>query len=111
MAFRGVSVKQTGCALFTQHGNQLPSEIETVLHRDIHAETRLWAVRVAGVTRDKHARQALGDLLLRHVVELVGQALSYLVNGPPRDLFHLKSVRMENAPRFGNYIFGCNLAI
>ena len=68
-----------GWALITEDGNQLPSEIEGVLHRDIHALARLRTVRVAGITGDKHAWQSVFDLFLGHVIEFVGQPLADLV--------------------------------
>src|ERR1700735_2325805 len=46
--FRGISVQQRWRALLAQDGNELPSEIESVLHGDVHALPRLWTVGVAG---------------------------------------------------------------
>ncbi len=82
-----------------EDGGELPAEIESVLHRDVHAPPRLRAVGMAGIAGDEDARQARGDLGLRHVVELVGQALADLVDRPPGDLLHIQRVRVQDPPR------------
>src|ERR1700756_3390323 len=54
--FRGVSVQQRWRAPLVQNGDELPSQIESVLHGDVHALPGLWTVGVAGVASNEHAR-------------------------------------------------------
>src|SRR5207302_6187295 len=51
--FRGVGMQQGRRAPLAQDRGQLPSEVEGVLHGDIHALPRLWTVGVAGITGDE----------------------------------------------------------
>ena len=55
-SLRGVCMQQKGRAPLTEDRDQLPSEIEGVLHGDVHALSRLWTVGVAGISSDEHAR-------------------------------------------------------
>ena len=68
-------------------------------------------MRVAGVAGDEHARQARCDVLFGHVIELVAQALADLVDRPPRDLFHVERIGLENAPRRRDQIVDGDVAI
>jgi hypothetical protein len=52
----GVGVKQAGGAAPLQYGSQLPADIESVLHRDVHALPCFGAVGMARITRDENAR-------------------------------------------------------
>ena len=90
---------------------QLPAQVEAVLHGDVHALARFRAVRVAGVAGDEHAGQALLDLLFRHVVELVAQALADLVDRPPGDLLHVERVGLEDPLRRRDQIIGGDVAV
>ena len=108
--FRGVGVQQRRRAPLVQDGDELPSQIESVLHGDVHALPGLRTVGVAGIAGDEHARQPRRDLLLRHVIELVGQPLADLINRPPGDLLRLELVRMENPLRLGDELFDRDIA-
>ncbi|MGY3292139.1 hypothetical protein ACVWWP_005206 [Bradyrhizobium sp. LM3.6] len=66
---------------------------------------------MAGIAGDEDARQTRVDLGLRHVVELVGQALADLVDRPPRDLLHLKCMRLQYPLRLGDHVIGGDVAI
>ncbi len=92
LAFRRVGMQQARRAALPQHRGELPSEIEAVLHGNVHALARFRAVGVAGVAGDEHARQASGNVIGRHVVELVAQALADLVDRPPRHLLHVERI-------------------
>src|SRR5208282_3014097 len=78
---------------------QFPAQIETVLHGHIHALPSFRAVRMAGVAGYENTRRARFDLFLRHVVELVAKSLADLVDRPPHNLLHLKSVGMQDSLR------------
>ncbi len=99
------------CAAFTQDGRELPAEIETVLHGDVHALARFRAVGVAGIAGNEHMRQACRDGLVRYVVELVAQPLADLVDRPPRDLLHVERVGGENAARRRDQVVVADVAI
>src|SRR5262249_45521467 len=58
LTFRRVAVQQLWRASPPEDGCELPSEIEGILHGDVHALPRLRAVGVAGIAGDEHARQA-----------------------------------------------------
>ena len=58
VALDGISVKQFGLRPSFDDGDELPTEVERVLHRNVHALARLRAVRMARVARDEDARQA-----------------------------------------------------
>ena len=94
-----------------QDGGELPSEIEGILHRDVHALARFRAVGVAGVAGDEDAGQARCDLFRRHVVELVGQPLADLVDRPPGDLLYLKRIGVENPPRLRDQVVRRDVAV
>ena len=98
--FRGVSVQKRWRAPLAQDGDDLPSEIECILHGDVHALPRLRTMGVAGIASDEYAGQPRRDLFLRHVIKLVGQPLPNLINRPPGDLLHLERIGMENPLRF-----------
>ena len=94
-----VRVQDLRAALATHHRGELPSQVERVAHRDVHALPRLGAVGVAGVAGDEHSRQAdvgVGD---DHVVVLGAEALPDLVHRPPDDLLDVQGVRRQDAPR------------
>src|SRR5262245_46465498 len=93
-----------------QDRSELPSEIERVLHGNVHALTCFRAVRVARVTGDEHAAQARLDLLFRYVIELVAQPLADFVNRPPGDFFHLEREWPEYPPGLRNQIVGGDVA-
>ena len=103
-------MQKVRCATLAQDRSQFPTKIEAILHRDIHALTGFRAVRVAGIAGDEHARQAR-SVLLRHVIELVAQALADLIDRPPGDLFHVELMRLENPPRRRDQIVGGDIAI
>ena len=111
LPFRRVAVQEMRRAAPAQDGGELPSEIEGVLHRDVHALARFRAVGVAGVAGDEDAGQARCDLFRRHVVELVGQPLADLVDRPPGDLLHVQRMRMEDPPRLGDQIIRRDVAV
>ena len=96
LPFGRVGVQQRRRARATQNRRKLPSQVEGVLHRHVHALPGLRAVGVTGVTGDEDTREAGFHLLLRHVVELVAEALADLVDGPPGDVFDVQSVRMND---------------
>ena len=72
LAFEGVGVEQRPWAASLQHGGELPSEVEGVLHGHVHALAGLGGVGVAGVPGDEDAWCAGADLVVVDVVELVG---------------------------------------
>ena len=111
LTFRRIAVQEAGCAALLQHRRQLPSEIEAVLHRHVHALARFRAVGVAGVAGDEHTRQTFRDIAFRHVIELVAQALADLIDRPPRNLFHVERIGLENAPRSRDQVIGREVAI
>ena len=102
LAFRRIGVQQRGRAPPAQHRRELPSQIEGILHRDVHPLPGLRAVGVARVAGDEHARQPRRGLFGRHVVELVGHPLPDLVDRPPGDLLHLQPVGAEDRLRPGD---------
>ena len=91
--FAGISVQQGRRAPLLQNGDELPSQIEGVLHGDVHPLPRLRTVGVAGIAGDEDARQPRRHLVLRHVIELVGQPLADLVNRPPGNLLGARAYR------------------
>ena len=99
LAFVRIAVQDFRRAAPAHDRRQFPSQIEAVLHGDVHALAGFRAVRVAGVAGYEHAREAVLRLVLRHVVELVAKPLADLVDRPPRDLLHLQSVGMQDPPR------------
>ena len=99
VALGRVGVQQCRRALALQDCRELPSQVESVLHGHVHALPGLRAVGMAGVAGDEDAREAGFHLLLRHIVELVAQALANLVNGPPGDVFDVQRVRMNDPVR------------
>ena len=111
LAFRRIAMQEAGRAALPQHRRQLPSEIEAVLHRHVHALARFRAVGVAGVAGDEHARQTHRDLLVRHVIEPVAEALADLIDRPPRHFFHVERIGPENAPRRSDQIVSRDVAI
>ena len=70
-----------------EHLPELPTEVEAVLHRDVHTLPGLGAVGVARVACDEHARH-LG--LLHGIVELVGEPVCNLIDAVPRSVFHIE---------------------
>ena len=111
LPFRRVAVQKLRSAALAQDGSKLPSEIEGVLHRDVHALARLRAVGVAGVAGDEYPRQTFRDVVFRHVVELVAKPLADLIDRPPRNLFHVERIGLENAPRSRDQVIGREVAI
>ncbi len=110
LALGRIGMQQTRLTLLAQHRGELPAEIESVLHRDVHTLPRLGAMGVAGIASDEDARQARCDLRFRHVIELVGQALADLVDRPPGDFLHVKRMRLQDPLRFRNHVFGGDVA-
>ena len=108
--FRRVGVQQRRRAPLLQDGDELPSQIEGILHGDVHPLPGLRTVSVTGVAGDEHARQSRRDLLLGHVIEFVGQPLADLIHRPPGDLLRLELVRMENPLRLGDELFDRDIA-
>src|ERR1700722_4965570 len=96
---RGVGVQQRGWAPISEDRDELPPQIESILHGDVHPLPSLRTVRVTRVAGDEHARQPRRGLLFRHVVELVGQPLPDLVDRPPGDLLRGEAIRIENPLR------------
>ena len=106
LAFVRIGVQDLRRAPPAEDRRQLPSQIEAVLHGDVHALPCFRAVRMAGVAGNEHAREAVLRLLFRHVVELVAKPLADLVDRPPRDLLHLQRVGMQYPLRRGDQMIG-----
>ena len=68
--------------------NQLPTQVEGVLHRHVHALARFGGVRVACIARHKHMRVAIGGVA--HIIKLVGQAVANVIDRPPHHFFHIQ---------------------
>src|SRR5690606_19142589 len=81
----------------SQDGGQLPTQVERILHGDIHALPRLRAMRVAGITGDEDARLQLADLLFRYIIEPITEPLANLIDRPPGDLFYIQRIRVQDA--------------
>src|SRR5262249_30784782 len=108
--FRRISVQQRWRTPIAQNADELPAQIERVLHGHVHALPRLWTVRVAGIAGDEHARLPRLDLLFRYVIELVGQPLADFINRPPGDLLHIEPVRIKYSPRLGDELLNGDIA-
>ena len=67
--------------------HQLPSEIECVLHRHIHALTSFRRMGMACITRGEYAWIAVYSL--GHVIKAVGDAVANVVDRPPDHFFHI----------------------
>ena len=106
LTFRRVGMQEARRAPLPEDRRQLPSQIEAVLHGDVHALAGFRAMRMAGVAGDEHAGQPLLDLLFRHVVELVAKPLADLVDRPPGNLLHLERVGPQDPLRRRNQIIG-----
>ncbi len=79
VALGRVGTQQLGPGAPLQYRDQLPAQIEGVLHRHVHALAGLGAVGVAGVAGDEHAGQSRAGVLGQDVVKPVGDALADLV--------------------------------
>ena len=99
MTLDGIAAKQIRFGAFFENRNELPAEVERVLHRNVHALAGLGAVRVAGVARDEDARQARSSVLRRDIVEPVGNALANLVHREPHHVFHVERIGAQHALR------------
>ncbi len=110
-ALCGVGVQQRRRTAAAQNGSKLPSQIERVLHRDVHALPRFGAVGVAGIAGNEHARDAPRDILLRHVVEFVGEPLADLIDGPPGNFLCVELVRMQDPLRLRNELIERDMAV
>ena len=110
LALGRIGVEQRGWAAAAQHRGKLPAEIERVLHGNVHALSGLRAVGVAGIAGDEDARQTRFDFGLRHVVELVGQALADLVDRPPGDFLRLEAIGRKDPLGGGDEIVGGDVA-
>jgi hypothetical protein len=104
-------MQEARCAPLPEDRRQLPSQIEAILHGDVHTLARFRTVRVAGVAGYKHAGQAFLDFLFWHVVELIAKALANLIDRPPSNLFHLKSIGPEDSLRRCDQIIGRDVAV
>ena len=93
--FGGVGVQERRRAPALQDGSKLPSEVEGVLHRHVHALAGFRAVGVTRVAGDENARKAGLHSLVRHVVELVAETLADLVDDPG-DIFDVQRVGMND---------------
>ena len=99
VALDGVSAQQFRFGTSLEHRNQLPAEVEGVLHRNVHALTGLRAVRMAGVAGNEDARQAGVGLVRGDIVEAVGDALADLVHREPRHAFHVERIGAQHTLR------------
>jgi hypothetical protein len=54
-------------------------------------------MRVAGIARDEHARQASSGLALRHVVEPIRDALADLIDREPSHISHVQRIGPQDA--------------
>ena len=95
----GIGAQQLRPGTALEHRDELPAEIECVLHRHVHALPGLGAVRVASVAGDEHARQTRVRLCERDIVEAVGHPLADLVHREPHDVAHVERVRVQHALR------------
>ena len=89
---------------------ELPTEVECVLHRHVHALAGLSGVGVAGVAEDEDARHLLPGFLDWDIVEAVGHAVADLVNRPPGNVLHLDRVWVEDLVGVANDLFERGLA-
>ena len=64
----------------------------------------LWVWQASPAMKTRGKRDV--HLLLRHVVELVAQALADLVDGPPGDVFDVQRVRMNDPVRGRDQLVG-----
>ena len=111
LALLGIGTQEFRPALPGQHRGKLPSQVEGVLHGEIHALTRLGAVGVAGIACDENVGKTRSGFLLGNVVIFIANALADFVNGPPGNLFHLQLVGMKNALRCGDELVERDAAI
>ena len=105
-----IGVKQAGRAAPLQHSGQLPADIESILHGDIHALSGFGAVGVAGVTRNEDVRQTVCYFLGLKVVESIAQALTNFIHRPPGHFFHVQRVGVKNTLCCGNQLFKGDVA-
>ena len=89
--------RQEGCRGEARHDRaELPSEVEAVLHRDVHPLPCLRAVGVACIAGEEDPREAVGAV---RVVEAVGDPVADLVDAVPGDLPHVERVGVEDLVR------------
>src|SRR5699024_1806214 len=88
----GIGMQQIRDRLAMQDSAEFPSQIKGVLHRYVHPLTGLCRVGMTGVPGNENPRLAVAPLVIRNIVETIGNALPDLVDRPPRYISDLKTV-------------------
>ena len=89
LTLRRVGRKQGFWAALGQYRAELPTQVKGILHGDVHALSCFGAVGVAGITANKHMRHDVVFITDIDVIEFIGNAVSHLIDRPPRHLFDI----------------------
>ena len=102
LALGRIGMQQLRRALPAQDCGEFPSQVEGVLHGEVHALPGLGAVGVAGITGDEHVGKPGAWRVGGDLVVLVADALADFVHRPPGNLLDVQLVGMQDAPRRGD---------